>query len=137
MKFPVKLTPDDNDTLLVTSPDFPELTTFGEDRADALLHAVDALETAIQSRINDREDVPRPGRGKVTVRLPTQSALKVMLYQAMRERDVTKAELARRLECHKPQVDRLLDLRHASRLDQLDAAFKVLGVVPEISMVAA
>ena len=27
----------------------------------------------------------------------------------------------------KPQVDRLLDLLHASRLDQLEAAFRVLG----------
>jgi hypothetical protein len=26
-----------------------------------------------------------------------------------------------------PQVDRLLDLRHASRLDQLEAAFRALG----------
>jgi antitoxin HicB len=31
------------------------------------------------------------------------------------------------LNCHLPQVDRLLDLRHASRLDQLEAAFRVLG----------
>jgi antitoxin HicB len=26
-----------------------------------------------------------------------------------------------------PQIDRLLDLRHASRLDQLEAAFRALG----------
>ena len=34
--YPVELAPD-GDTLLVTSPDFPELTTFGTDEADALL----------------------------------------------------------------------------------------------------
>ena len=45
----------------------------------------------------------------------------------MRIARVNKAEPARRLNCHMPQVDRLLDLRHASRLDQLEAAFRALG----------
>jgi antitoxin HicB len=45
----------------------------------------------------------------------------------MRTARVSKAELGRRLNCHMPQVDRLLDLRHASRLDQLEAAFHALG----------
>jgi antitoxin HicB len=45
----------------------------------------------------------------------------------MRAARVGKAELARRLNRHLPQVDRLLDLRHASRLDQLEAAFRALG----------
>ncbi len=40
---------------------------------------------------------------------------------------VTKAELARRLGWHGPQVDRLLDLNHASRLDQIEAALAALG----------
>lgn len=45
----------------------------------------------------------------------------------MRIARVNKAEPARRLNCHMPQVDRLLDLRHASRLDQMEAAFRALG----------
>ena len=45
----------------------------------------------------------------------------------MRAQSVGKAELARRLNCHLPQVDRLLDLLHSSRLDQLEAAFRALG----------
>jgi antitoxin HicB len=36
-------------------------------------------------------------------------------------------EPARRLGWHAPQVDRLLDLRHASRLDQLDRALRAVG----------
>ena len=45
----------------------------------------------------------------------------------MRRERVGKAELARRLNCHLPQVDRLLDLSHGSRLDQLEAGFRALG----------
>ena len=36
---------------------------------------------------------------------------KTALYEAMREQGVGRAELARRLRWHLPQVDRVLDLR--------------------------
>ena len=45
----------------------------------------------------------------------------------MREAKVNKSELARRLDWHMPQVDRVLDVHHASQLDQLDAAFGAFG----------
>lgn len=51
----------------------------------------------------------------------------VALYEAMRAQGVSKAELARRLGWPVTQTQRLLDLRHASRVDQLEAAFAVLG----------
>ncbi len=127
LDYPVKFTADDNGTVMVTSPDFPELTTFGEDRQDAMLHAIDALEEAIAARIAAREEIPTPGRGRFRVTLPTQTVVKILLYGAMRDQGVRKAELARRLRWHGPQVDRLFDFRHASRLDQLEAAFSALG----------
>ena len=52
---------------------------------------------------------------------------KIGLYRAMREEGLGKAELARRLGRHLPQVDRILDLGHASRLDQVEAALHALG----------
>lgn len=136
LAYPVRLRPDDG-TVLVTSPDFPEITTFGEDEADALLHAADALEEAIAARIAAKQDIPSPSRGRRLVRLPTQTSLKVLLYQEMRRQGITKAQLARRLSWHPPQVDRLLDLNHASRLDQIDAAFSVLGASLDISVIEA
>lgn len=127
LEYPIKLSKD-GDTVLATSPDFPELTTFGEDNDDALLHAIDALEEAIAARMVGREDIPGPSkRGRYRVALPTQTALKVLLYRSMKERGLTKAQMARRLNWHGPQMDRLLDLRHASRLEHVDAAFSVLG----------
>ena len=107
--------------MLVTSPDFPELTTFGDDREEAIARAVDALEEAIAARIHDRDDIPAPSRGKIYATLPTLTSVKVLLYQGMREEGVGKAELARRLGWHMPQVDRVLDVEHHSRLDQMDA----------------
>ena len=39
LRYPVKLTPDDNGTILVTAPDLPEVSTFGEDATNALVRA--------------------------------------------------------------------------------------------------
>jgi antitoxin HicB len=51
----------------------------------------------------------------------------VALYQAMRAENIGKAALAKRLDVALPQVDRLLDLRHHSRLDAIERALAVLG----------
>ena len=118
---------DDDGTVLATSPDFPELTTFGDDREEAAARAVDALEEAIAARIHDREDIPQPSQGQTRALLPTLTSVKVLLYQGMREQNVGKAELARRLRWHMPQVDRVLNVGHHSRLDQMDAALAAIG----------
>ena len=53
---------------------------------------------------------------------------KAALYEAMREQSVGRAELARRLRWHLPQVNRALDLRHASKMEQVEAALAALGL---------
>jgi hypothetical protein len=55
----------------------------------------------------------------------------------MRAQRVNKTELAKRLQVHLPQVDRLLNIRHGSKLDQLEAAAKALGLRLTISLTAA
>ena len=125
LTYPIRLE-EDVGTVMATSPDFPELTTFGDDRDDALMHAVDALEEAIAARIHTGQDIPSPSKGEVRVGMPTLTAVKVILYQGMRDDGVGKAELARRLGWHLPQVDRVLDIQHRSRMDQMDAALSVI-----------
>jgi len=61
------------------------------------------------------------------VRPSALESVKLGLYAEMLKQGVRKSELARRLNCHLPQVNRLLDLTHASRLEQLEAAINALG----------
>jgi len=127
--YPVILTPDGG-TVLVSFPDVPEAITFGADQDDALLHAVDALETALSFYVDARKPLPaasKAKRGQHSVRPTALECAKLGVYQAMTEQGIKKAELARRLGWHTPQVDRLFDLRHASQLEQIEAAAKVLG----------
>lgn len=129
LRYSVKLERDTNGTILAGFPDVPEAHTFGDDREEALARAVDALETAFMLYMENRKPIPQPSSRKrgVSVALPALTEAKLALYSTMRAARVGKAELARRLNCHLPQVDRLLDLRHGSRLDQLEAAFRAVG----------
>ncbi|WP_331005553.1 type II toxin-antitoxin system HicB family antitoxin [Sphingomonas sp.] len=126
--YPVKLTPDDNDTVLVTFVDLPGATS-GEDEQDALDHAVDGLETMLNAYMADRQDIPAPSpaNGRPTVAPTLLGALKLSVYQAMRARGWRKADLARSMGLNPRQIDRLLDLRHASTVAQLDQAMWVCG----------
>ena len=124
--YPVELAQDDNGTVLATFPDVPEAITFGSDDDEALLRAVDA-----------RQPLPVPSkakRGQPTVRPSALECAKLGVYQAMTEQGVKKAELARRLGWHMPQVDRLFNLNHASRLDQIEAAARALGCHIEVQV---
>lgn len=138
MRYAVALSDDDNGTILVTVPDIPEAVTFGEDREDALARAADAIESAIMGTIAAREDIPEPSaKGQYYVSIPALSSAKIELYRAMRAEGVGKAGLAKRLGVALPQIDRLLDLRHNSRLDALERAFAVLGRTMAIVVKAA
>ena len=99
-RYPVRLAPDDDDTVVATFPDVPEAVTFGDDEDDALMHAVDALLTAFAHRIDEHREIPapsRPGRGEPSVDLPPLAAGKVALSPTMGEQRVSKAGLARRV----------------------------------------
>jgi antitoxin HicB len=128
---------DDEGTVLVTSPDFPELVTFGDDSEDALSYAVGAFSEAIAARMAHREPIPSPSRGKPSephVVLPLQVELKVRLYQNMDELGIRKADLARRMDLHRQEIDRLLDLNHATSIAKIERAFHVLGKTLDIKV---
>jgi antitoxin HicB len=129
MDYPVTVERDDNGTMLVRFPDFPEAISYGDDIEDALRHAQDALSTTIGAYLKDRRAIPLPSAviAKYRVSVPALVSAKIELFAAMQGQRVTKAELARRLKWHGPQVDRLLQMTHGSKLDQMEAAFAVLG----------
>ena len=135
--YPVNLEVQAEGGYVVTFPDVPEAITQGEDEDEALLYAVDALETALSFYVDSRKPLPspsKPKRGQRTVRPSALEGAKLGVYQAMTSQGVKKSELARRLGWHMPQVDRLFNLHHASRLDQIEAAARVLGCRLEVTV---
>lgn len=127
--YPVNLRKDGK-FILVTFPDIPEAITQGDNRAHALEMAKEALESAIDFYFEDRRAVPmpsKPKRGQHLVELPPSVASKVLLLNEMLRQKVRPAELARRLGTTPQEVNRLTNLRHATKIDRVDAALRALG----------
>jgi antitoxin HicB len=50
---------------------------------------------------------------------------------------VRKADLARRMDLHRQEIDRLLDLNHATNLAKIEKAFAALGKTLDIAVADA
>ncbi|WP_375707599.1 type II toxin-antitoxin system HicB family antitoxin [Bartonella sp. AA1HLJMS] len=129
MKYAIKFIKDDNDTLLVVSKDFQEFVTYGNDEKEALEQAKNALLTVIMGRFQDREPIPFGHRDIAYpfVEVSSLVTLKIAIHNAMIEKNLRKADLVRLLKLHPIQIDRLLDLNHATKLDALESTLIALG----------
>jgi len=129
LSYPARFTPEGRG-FVVTFPDIPEAITDGDSEREAMEYAVDAIITIFTEYIKRRRAIPRASKARAKdvrmVFLPALTEAKIRLYEAMRQAGVRKSELARRMGVQKSQVDRLLDLRHRSRLDQIEAALAKL-----------
>lgn len=126
--YPVKIV-DDEGTFLVTFPDVPDAITYGETKAEAKIRAVDALEVMMMAYMDDKQEIPMPStKGKDFIVLPALTTAKVLLYNAMLHARVSKSQLAKKIGCHAPQIERILDLNHASKVDQIERALAALGL---------
>ena len=115
---------------VITFRDLPEAITQADTHADCVEEAAGALQAAIEGRIMDGLAIPGPSRarrGERLVSVPVQTALKAALYLAMRERGMTRVELARRLRIDEKEARRMLDPHHATKADRLERALAILG----------
>jgi len=138
LRYPAHLEPQEEGGYVVTFPDIPEAITQGEDVEDSLLHAADALESALDFYFEDARPVPAPSkakRGQPVVELPASVAAKVLLLNEMLAQKVRPSQLARRLQVTPQEVTRLIDLHHTTKIDAIAGALKALGKTMEIRAV--
>lgn len=139
MQYPVSLKHVDG-VVMITCADIPEFATVGDDEDEALLNAVDGIETELMGYMSDRRRIPRASqrkRGQKLVVLPALTVAKLGLYEAMLAKNWRKADLARHLDLHMPQIDRLLNLQHSTKIEQVELALHALGRRIELSVLAA
>jgi antitoxin HicB len=130
VSYPARLMADEDGRLVVHFADLPEALTDGADVAEALAEAADCLSTALAARIANGEEIPPPSRihpRQYLVAPDATIALKAALYSVLRSRQMTVADLARRLDIDHRQAARLIDPRAASKLTSLEAALSALG----------
>ena len=138
LAYSVLLTKDTNGAFLVEVPDLPEANSVGDDQDEALLNAADAIATALEIYFDERRPVPlpsKPRKGHSTVVLPAIEEAKVLLWNEMQAQNIRKAELARRLNVHMPQIDRLFNLKHSTKVEFIEQAAKALGKKLQVTLV--
>ncbi len=72
-----------------------------------------------------------------SIALPPQVAMKLAIYQGMREQHITQASLAEKMDIDGRQVRRILNLDHNSSLSHLVSALKCIGKTIKIDITDA
>lgn len=140
LEYPANLKADRNRGFVVTFRDVPEAITQGDDIEDALRRAQDALETAMEFYFDDRREAPMPSarkRGEYLIALPVSESLKILLLNEMVKQGIRPADLARRMNISKQEVNRITTLRHATKVDRIADALAALGKRLHIDLSAA
>jgi antitoxin HicB len=136
MRYPVILK-SDGPYLLVRFPDVPAAITHGNNREDALHHALDALETVLMYTLGTPELIPLPStvkRGQSYVDLPPTVAAKVLLHNEMVKQKVRPTELADRMGIPHEKLMRVLSLKYKTKFQTTTQALNALGKHFELSL---
>ena len=88
LQYPAVLEKDDNDTWLVTFPDFDDAVTFGETQRDCADSCGGCIRGCHHLRMTHKRDIPAPSprRGRPLVSIPPLTAAKALLYQELPRR---------------------------------------------------
>jgi antitoxin HicB len=124
------LSEQDSKGFHVRFPDLPEALTGGDDLQDTMLQAADCLAEALAGRIVRGDEIPQPSktkRGQRLIGVPLYLAPKLALYLAMRERRILSQELAKRLGVSEMVVRRMLNPKHPTKSEKIQAALGALG----------
>ena len=128
--YPASFVPEKGGGFHVRFPDLPEALTGGDDLADTRTQSADCLAEAISGRIQRGDPIPlpsRPKRGQHLISVALYLAPKLALYIAMRERGVRNTDLARSLGISETVVRRMLNPKHDTKPDRIQAALSALG----------
>ena len=120
----------DEGGIVVSFPDVPEAVTQGDNEADALTQAVEALGMALLTYPLRGRAVPlakKERKGLVPIAVQPDMAAKIAVLEAFRASGMSKSELGRRLGRDEKEIRRILDPRHNTKLSTLTNALRHLG----------
>jgi antitoxin HicB len=99
--------------------------------------AKDVLIASMEVYFDEKRPVPAPSAPRADdrlVTLPASIAVKVLLLNQMLDQNVIPSELARRMSTTRQEVNRLIDLKHTTRIDRIEDAMAALGRELELSV---
>ncbi|EKT58544.1 hypothetical protein [Providencia sneebia] len=121
---------EETDCYEISFPDFPDIQGVAYSEENIEMEAAETLIEGLNSFIASRTLIPIPSlleKEAIKVHLPILSCLKIALHNAIIHTNTRKVDLARKLNLNLQQIDRLLDIEHASKVDTLEQALYLLG----------
>ena len=133
--YPCDFTPDtaEGNGFVVTFPDIGWGATGAATFKESIILAEDALVVALSTYIDRNEELPAPSpwaEGQELIGVQPAIAAQLDLYTAMRQQNLTRADLARRLNISQPAVQRLLTLNYRTPITQIRRALNALTQEP-------
>lgn len=117
--------------------DFPELNSVTYSLEDVELEAQEGIKNGVAAEMEERRLIPAPSAlqpGDIAVHVPILVRLKAELHNAMLASDTRKADMARKLSLNAAQMDRLLDVYYASKVEALEQALYLLGFEADVTV---
>ena len=121
---------EDGDGFVVSYPDIPWAHTGGFTFKESLILAEDCLVVALAHYVDHGEEIPAPSPyqdGQELLTVQPVIAAQLDLYTAMREQNLTRADLAKRLGISSEDADSLLSLDYRTPIVQVARALKAVG----------
>jgi len=121
---------NESDAWQIHFRDFPEQQAACYKREDIELEAQESLLIAIATEMEEGRPVPPPSRAQpedLEIHVPVLVKLKLELHNIMLAGATSKTDLARKLGFNGGQMDRLLDVAYASKVEALEQALYLLG----------
>jgi antitoxin HicB len=120
----------DDGGIVVSFPDVPEAITQGDNQADAMVQAREALAMALLTYPMRGRAVPiakAKGKGLMPIAVEPNVAAKIAVLEAFRASGIGKSELGRRIAKDEKEIRRILNPRHNTKLSTLTEALRHLG----------
>ena len=136
MLYPAKFDLEDG-CYVVTFRDIPEALTQGYSFDEAKEMSLDALVTALDFYFDDQKTVPVPSpaqEGEHLIELPISIWSKILLLNTMLEARISQADLAKKMQKSRQEMQRIIDLNHNTKIDTIVDALKILGKNPTLSI---
>jgi len=128
---------NESDAWQIHFRDFPEQQAACYKREDIELEAQESLLLAIAMEMEEGRTVPAPSPAlpdELAIHLPVLVKLKLELHNIMLAGATSKADLARKMGFNAGQMDRLLDVAYASKVEALEQALYLLGYEVQTSV---
>lgn len=129
-KYPVSLESNGEGGYLLKFRDIPEINSEIWSLDELSKTAVGALVTAADICFEKKMSFPLPSEpmdGEKLVSLPLSVVSKILLHNTILSANIRPSDLAKRMGTTPQEINRVLDLKHSTKIDTIQRAFRSLG----------